>query len=1702
MRKRFISLVLTALIVNSFSPITAKATVQGEGGKLKIENFNPSLKKMSPLVGSDFYVINLGDGYALTSTIAVGTINYPVINNPDKGGREKTILDVNALTVEECLKFAEQFNAVDQGELKLEGGWSGVDEIAKWAVVGYKDKGDASTAAAIRDIFISLAKSKIDASGGDATQVAILKTSLEKYISTSTEDGKTVYKASDEFTPFTPIATSNTGCKSIEALYEWSAKKLGDMANTQSGVANTETVVALSNLDFDKADKTYQRLITVRILTAETEFSNDLSSAFLKKAKSKYKDVVEKEIVENKDKSESITLLNKVLTDALTDSEDAPKRDFKALMSCVLERGSKYSYGSGAKVDTDDETVKAALISGEGNANADKGVEDALKSMKQILDSNPSITDNDSKLYLTMPQRVRYGVYLMQATDAVSTVIDNYKDLDTLSRTASEKHTIGSEPYILEAPTQLTHFEGYVYLNNISNDIDRLSRVLLPITLKIKATEDAGDSQLQLAQLNAVEEAYNVMTNPFQLKWLNKKAVDGKYSTSNPEALSPIEESWNKKIEVKIENDTVTTSLADEYARLKQLGVAFPSMEELSTSAEHPLNKDYFDLDKKQLSAPIRVGAALSSSFIPFKTNMYNPVTYRQVKDDDEFFKFHAIYGNYRKALYIDTDIASVSKLRTTGKVGSLKVATLKDVLQCEKDITLYTDDNFYNSNKLKEYKSEVNSYFHTDEKSDSTWAEKIKNAFAVNLEDALKTGDKTKYSARLDGVSSYSDTKQPSYKPKVDSAESILLNGTDIDSYLSIDNQKDASYNVMRAYSAVSSVYRDKSLYDFIDSIGMAPVFMSSKNLASTKGATQIWEDTYFNYALLKNIEGSMNVNYKSNLDVNKPVYMDIYGNILTESGDVIIPAAANSTLNNTYCPYTAAFITTYGTAFKIPSTLDFVSNSGAAQVMEKDEDTATWVFSQKSLNSSVDMNFLSTASQTAMDTLFNEYANYIKQGALDFDRYVSNIVLEVMRGAPIESINKSDEGLLTKGGATKFGIARAVQLDELKKSISAVGQNAILALPNLAFMDGIEYVIFFIYRLTLVMVAGLLLVQIYSAAMDKGFGIADWFKTAVTVAAVIGALYAIPFLFNLSYYEVNKAFLQKEALRTSMLNLEKEEAGVEVGMLDTGEPNISSKVYLKLKKVYIPWYDGVWDIASSNISATMSKIYEEYAAKDLAFGQKDFEFKNGYLYLDVANLYGSSTVTFNTNYNSLYAVSKDSTPASFYTPYYAFLHALCVDINTYNKENNVYAYTTQVYGGGRVKSLGLIRAYLLSDEFIVGTDDEEVKELTTDIMHLRELYKTQSTLSDFTIFAEDEIKTMQQSNWFNNNLTEEQVSERVAKLNKHAKKFVLANRDLIGRISDETFLKAMALDTANYYNNIFSIGSADGLEIYNLSADDLTRMAIASPSDVITQSPLSYSRFILEEAGVPGVYAAALLEGVNLISGWMKPILTLFIYGVIFISLFFYKIVLRKKTDSNKGYVYLVALLCLTNVIYAALLKVFGLLPRISAPALMCLIIQCMLQVVVVAIYVWLTCIVIANWRDLGSAKFSMEADNLLYRLMHGKLGRLLSIDSMGGNPGLQKVKDLIGKRKTRVYKSIDNYDDYDTAYEFDNDNYYDRRNNSTDNFSDSRYETRESKYRRSREKYENSINRNRTDTSRDSNNVNEDQFNTKHTKFKRRN
>ena len=132
--------------------------------------------------------------------------------------------------------------------------------------------------------------------------------------------------------------------------------------------------------------------------------------------------------------------------------------------------------------------------------------------------------------------------------------------------------------------------------------------------------------------------------------------------------------------------------------------------------------------------------------------------------------------------------------------------------------------------------------------------------------------------------------------------------------------------YSPLVGFAMVSNIYRDENIYNKISQISAAnsPVFMSSITLPTQYTTDYAAFSTLYNYALLKNLKGMCTVGYDNTLDKSEPVFIDIYGNIVTESGLVVIPAACNATLHNTgdgtFTPTTIGFLASYGKTWKIP--------------------------------------------------------------------------------------------------------------------------------------------------------------------------------------------------------------------------------------------------------------------------------------------------------------------------------------------------------------------------------------------------------------------------------------------------------------------------------------------------------------------------------------------------------------------------------------------------------------------------------------------------------------------------------------------------------------------------------------------------------------------------------------------------------------
>lgn len=1085
---------------------------------------------------------------------------------------------------------------------------------------------------------------------------------------------------------------------------------------------------------------------------------------------------------------------------------------------------------------------------------------------------------------------------------------------------------------------------------------------------------------------------------------------------------SSLEDSYNslKKMYEACQKDAKVVALGiEDKPQVLSTGKPLSAFFEKYGSAGSMLSKYY------------SMGIAYTSTLVPMRSNVYSSEFINYL--DDEFYQnFYYLWGFNRKALYVDKSSGAGEAYFTSGKTakGNVELCTLRDLLEAKDDVVLYLDDNFYNTAKLQQSMTLRPTYDTNVAETDKPpkwWnnlASAVEETFTTNFENVFKTGTSTNYSKTFYEMMSKVDDAHVYYPEATDTnpgnSDNIVMSSGKINYYLNQGQAGSEIYSPLQGYAVVSSVYRDGELYSLANSAAVQrPVFIASKTAPYVTGATVEQMQTIFNYALLKNLKAAMPVGYAGNLDMDCPLYMDILGNVLTESGTVVIPATANATLMNHAYYYkgmwSAGLFSVYGLDYKIP-----VKNSDAnglsgivGEFFQPDASGKYYIPKPVTLGETykIDMSRLSTTSRDTLDMLYTTMVNEIGRTAqsgdpaYDFDSYVQ-IALEVLRGAPIEDIDKEAEGLATDDRVNRAGIVAAAKLEDLNNALNTNGDNTSLYMPNIAFMPGLNYLALLLFKVLVLVVIVINMVTILYDAASESLNLGTFWKCFMALVLTMLTVLTIPAVFEATYYQSNRALLQEETAYISMLNLEKSESGVEIGVTEVKEPDINTKLYLKLENINIPWYELFYNSFYTNSYKTLNDMYENYALSHTAVAiRDDVEVKNDGVYIDVNDVYGSSSVDLNMygndpNARTLVQTATNKTATfSFYSPYYAILDALIENVNYFNAHpteaaeeqlQGWYAYTTKKQKGGRIKTLGLTEAYFASSRFM----EEDGK----DILGLKSIY---SNLIDdnfepdpamLNFYTAANLQFMQNAYWYPEGMSSVEVMKRIDYLTDEARNFVAKNKDMLGKISDETFLKVMALDLAIKHNRIFGAEKASTFEIYNLSSDDLIRLSVADRKDVMVNSTLSYPRFIYTVGGTSTVYAAALLSMVMRISSIVKPLLVLVAFLTIFISIFIFRVCMHKKGSSLWGYFITTLLLCLTNVLYSVVLKLSMFLPKMGLTPFLCIAIQIVVQIVYMVVLLNVVGTAFREWHDLGYAKYANKAQDMklgLFHFMHKKRG-----------------------------------------------------------------------------------------------------------------
>ena len=1273
----------------------------------------------------------------------------------------------------------------------------------------------------------------------------------------------------------------------------------------------------------------------------------------------------------------------------------------------------------------------------------------ALQALQELPSKmySPTPIDTRENRLLTLADRINLSYRLMRA-GIDPPIGDEVPSNELLKSNAMDAFLTLSSSFPLTPEHYDTAFSIRPSYNTTGVFVETInsarSYVLLVNTIQeMEATSDFFISIFQplvsaLSSETSVSAVLEFMNNESMetrsihsaLRWLGeyKRAIDMMYGLSssfdytiqvhvNGEFIESIE-SWHNNFRIKTDNleriaqrlwnQPPTSgwhiSLAELYILLRDAGFDLSAFYQVGNiDSSKPLSR-FFNEKENFISQELQAGIRQSASFIPLRTNVFAPNTYIDV-DLPTFQDFHEVWGFYRKAVFIDTGTHAATEYFNTNGMGALRVATLRDMLEHgNADIVLYSDHTFYNVHILAELQGKTYNRLDGQEGSQQstvnplTWFwNSLKEIFTLEVGELVKTGKYVRYSTALRNITDYPNAHWEDSEgilPKIPHTRDHAVFGRDlIQEQLNWTDEETLIYSPVQSFAVVSSIYRDKPLLKWInDYPPREPIFISSQFVVNEFSAGLREFNAYINHAIVRNLPAMRTLSFETNLDLDNPLFLDIYGNIITESGLVVIPAASNATLNRHYNFLNAGFLTTYGKEFKIPGNVSRPNGHNVnrfAYFTNREERTQQelefWEISALNLNNRVDLVSLSFGDVETLAMLRNMWSRQFDQLGVTNVRsheeffsvglYIRQILLEVMRGAPLEFIDRDLAGINPIRRLSVTGIVAAVRLEQFIMAIRNNEFSNFLHIPNPAFIPGVEYVILYIYKLFVLVAVVMVMWQIALGALQGKPPFRMLAHITLTIVSLIALIYIIPLTFEVSYYWANRLLLQKECQRILMFNLERREQGIELGMISALPPANDSVLLLKLRDIHIPWHTLFRDIIFSDVGESLAHIYERHAMIDTATQGSEFQVKNDGIYIDAFKLIDASSINLNPVMHTLQQRSRNAASSSFFIPYYFFLDLIIQDVNVYNAHTGIYAYSTALFQGGRIKSLGLIENYFMSDMFL--------EQNLTDIFGLRTLYGMRQG-RPLIHMQESDIDNLYRSQWFNDNLESDlEILNRIELVENYALEWIIENRHLIGRVSDETFLRLYALSVSMYHNKVFQIGSAETFELYNLNPEDLIRVATASGRVVMESAPYNFARFVYSASGQAGVLASAFLLLIVEFGNSFRSLVSVLIMLLVFISLFVFKLILEREKQALQGYINTMMVLMMLNFSYALMVRLVMNLPLMYVTPFISLVIQAILHLVLICIYVAFVIWVVKNWRDLGGKEFQNFFDSVIHKV-----------------------------------------------------------------------------------------------------------------------
>ena len=866
--------------------------------------------------------------------------------------------------------------------------------------------------------------------------------------------------------------------------------------------------------------------------------------------------------------------------------------------------------------------------------------------------------------------------------------------------------------------------------------------------------------------------------------------------------------------------------------------------------------------------------------------------------------------------------------------------------------------------------------------------------------------------------------------------------------------------YSPMTSYGVVSAIYRDIDLYNMLASVPTdgCTVFKSSKNILYVDGTDSSDWLSYMNYLQLSNLKAQMNLNVETQLDMDNPVFIDIFGNIVTESGFVIIPAASNPTLcqtgtsDNCWNPYTVGFGSycknsgyDLDTANLPQGALAWLCSNITENIEETDADTITtsggWFVQTREgriqlkntrlvshgLIATINWATLNAHSDIIQEVFWNN-AFYSKARKM-YSIRICNMITEVLRGAPVEFIDYEKEGL-TQVSDSSVGIVIAYALDKLMNSVISKSKdyvNSLVTMPNVAFMPYLKYVVYFGIKITLALFVVIFIFRLFINGVKNKFGIKASLSYIFTVVIVVSAVWILPNSVIWSYDQANSMLLSTEATDIALYDTLRRLEGQEIGITNVQQIDEDTELLVHVDTVRLNWLDILSKGILTNEYSSFTDLFDD-AMKDTPYtNMPGIIHKGSKVYINVDSILDSTRVSYNRNTNRITnkvqvdTVSKVpvigengeadfSNQATYYSiysyssPYYVILDQLIANVNEYNESHDIQTFQSSVDSKGTVITYDVCAPYLMSDEFLVDV---------YDILGLTDALMLEYTLPKYTyIFGEDAKARMSRSSWYpDEELDEDTKQARVKEIYAYARSYVVDHKDVIRHMPDQQFLKVLAFACATKYNQVFHNPYANSIKLITVDNRDLIRFMTSDFKGIYENYAYTFGRSVFNTSGTVGVILAAVLSIVIMLTSVLKPILIIALFIIILINIMFRHILLDKPNQGVEGYFIGCALFMILNFFYAGLLKFCFFIANTDvtpiASMIICIVIQ-ILYLLGLLVLIWTQ---ISDWENGGFLKY-MTA-------FGGVLAGFASNHSY--NP--QRDSDIPRSR----YNSYNNYDAY---------------------------------------------------------------------------